>query len=365
MNLLEEIAPQHYAEDFDNTGLLVGDPHQEVSGVLVAHDTLGTVVDEAIAAHCNLIVSFHPILFSGLKSITGKTYVERAVQKAIKHDISIFAVHTALDNSWNGVNAAMCEKLGLQKQRVLIPKMGTVKKLTVCVPTKNLTVLQNALFAVGAGAIGNYSDCGFSVLGTTSFKPKKAAGPTVGATGKTHLGEETQLQLSFAAHLEGSVLKTLGENHPYEEIAYGITTLENKNQHIGMGMYGHLPVPMQQKDFLQKLKSVFKTGCVRHSTLLNKKIGRVAVLGGSGSFAIGAAQKAGCDAFVTADLKYHDFYRAENNILLADVGHYESERYTKELLVAFLTKKIANFAPAFPEGKVVLSKTNTNPVSYF
>lgn len=355
--LLEELSPLSYSEGFDNTGLLVGDANATVSGILVTLDTLELVVDEAIEKNCNLIVSFHPIIFSGLKKITGKTYVERVVQKAIKHDIAIFSNHTALDNAWNGVNAMICQKLGLKQRTVLIPKTETIKKLITFVPSNDAEKVRNALFAAGAGNIGNYESCSFNIEGNGSFKGNEDSNPVIGKKGEVHFEEETQIGITFSKHLQGNILKTLFEAHPYEEVAYEITTLENQNQHLGMGMVGELEKVMEEKEFLKFLKKTMKTDCVRHSTLLQKPIKKVAVLGGSGSFGIEAAKSAGADAFISADFKYHDFFKAENAILLADIGHYESEQYTKDLLHSFLKKKITNFA-------VLLSQINTNPISY-
>jgi dinuclear metal center YbgI/SA1388 family protein len=357
ISLLEELAPLSYSEGFDNTGLLVGDANAKVSGILVTLDTLENVVDEAIQNKCNLIVSFHPIIFSGLKKITGKTYVERVVLKAIKHDIAIFSNHTALDNSWNGVNAMICEKLGLINRAILIPHTESIKKIITFVPSKDAEKVRNALFAAGGGSIGNYENCSFNIEGSGSFKGNEASNPIKGKKGEIHFEEETQIGITFAKHLQNNILKALFETHPYEEVAYEITTLENQNQHLGMGIIGEFEKAMDEKEFLQFLKKTMKTDCVRHSALLQKQIKKVAVLGGSGSFAIDAAKNAGADAFVSADFKYHDFFKAENTILMADIGHYESEQYTKELLHSFLKKKITNFA-------VLLSQTNTNPISY-
>ncbi|WP_034261346.1 Nif3-like dinuclear metal center hexameric protein [Altibacter lentus] len=358
VSILETWAPRSYAEDFDNTGLLVGDANASVTGVLVTLDTLEAVVDEAIAAKCNLIVSFHPIIFSGLKKITGATYVERVVQKAIKNDIAIYAIHTALDNAWEGVNAKICEQLGLTNRSVLIPQPGTIKKLRTFVPLSAAEKVRDALFTAGAGAIGNYENCSFNVVGKGSFKGNEASNPTLGKRGELHFEEEVQVGITFQKHLEAKVLHALNTAHPYEEVAYEITTLENTNQHIGMGMVGELPQALSEKDFLAHLKSKMKTEGIRHSPLLGRTIKKVAVLGGSGSFAIDAAKHVGADAFVSADFKYHDFFKAEGTLLLADIGHYESEQFTKELLVSFLNKKISNFA-------IVLSQTNTNPISYY
>lgn len=356
--VLEELAPQKYAEDFDNTGLLVGDTQAEITNILVTLDTLETVVDEAIQKDCNLIVSFHPIIFSGLKKLTGQSYVERTVQKAIKHDINIFAIHTALDNAHNGVNAMICEKLGLDDRRILIPQKNTLKKLVTYAPKDEAETLRNALFEAGAGHLGNYSHCSFNSFGNGTYKANSHAKPTKGRPGELHIEEEVEIAVIFQKHLEKPVLQALFNTHSYEEVAYEVITIENSNKQIGMGMIGTFEQAMSENEFLAFVKKTMKTGCVRHSGLLQKEIKKVAVLGGSGSFAIDAAKAAGADAFVSADLKYHDFFKAENQILLADIGHYESEQYTKDLLVSFLTKKISNFA-------IVLAQTNTNPISYF
>ncbi|MFT4851028.1 MAG: dinuclear metal center YbgI/SA1388 family protein [Sediminicola sp.] len=357
-SILEELAPLSYAEDFDNTGLLIGDKNADITGILVTLDTLESVIDEAISSNCNLIVSFHPIIFSGLKKLTGATYVERVVAKAIKHDIAIYSIHTALDNAWNGVNAMICETLQLKNKQILIPQRNTIKKLITYAPIGQASQVQNALFTAGAGEIGNYTNCSFTSNGTGSYNPNEKSNPTIGKKGELHFEEETQIAVTYHKHLEPALLKALLSAHPYEEVAYEITTLENKNQYIGMGMVGEFTSAMDEADFLKFIKTTMKTDCIRHSKLNNSTIKKVAVLGGSGSFAIESAKAAGADAFITSDLKYHDFFKAENTILLTDIGHYESEQFTKELLHSFLNKKITNFA-------VLLAQTNTNPITYF
>ena len=358
INHLEEIAPLNYAEDFDNVGLLVGDKNTTVTNVLVTLDTLEEVVDEAIAKKCNFILSFHPIIFKGLKSLTGKNYVERTVLKAIKNNIAIYAIHTALDNDNNGVNAMMCNQLNLINQRILIPQKQTIKKLTTYVPVAEAETLRTALFNAGAGQIGNYKNCSFNVNGIGTYNATEKANPVIGVIGENHSEAETQLNITYAKHVEKSVLKALFETHSYDEVAYEVTTIENTNQNIGMGMIAELKTTQTETEFLHYLKEKMDISLIRHSKLSDRQVKKVAVLGGSGSFAINAAKAAGADAFVTSDLKYHDFFQAENAILLADIGHYESEQYTKSGLVAILTKKIPNFA-------FILSNTNTNPVKYF
>ncbi|MDO9261798.1 MAG: Nif3-like dinuclear metal center hexameric protein [Flavobacteriaceae bacterium] len=355
--IIEEIAPLTYAEDFDNVGLLVGNPDEKVTGVLVTLDTLEAVVDEAIAKNCNLIISFHPIIFSGLKNLTGKNYVERVVTKAIQHKIAIYATHTALDNSKVGVNAKICEVLGLTNPKILIPKTQTIQKLTTYIPIKEAEKLRLALFEAGAGNIGNYEHCSFNIDGVGTYRANENANPTLGKIGITHQEKETCITVIFERHLESRVLNCLFNNHPYEEVAYEIITLNNKNQQIGLGMIGDFSEAIKEEIFLRLIQQKMNAQGIRHSKLLQKNIQKVAVLGGSGSFAIEAAMAVGAQAFITSDLKYHEFYRAENKILLVDIGHFESEQFTKNLLVEYLTKKIPNFA-------IILSETNTNPIHY-
>ncbi|WP_343487758.1 Nif3-like dinuclear metal center hexameric protein [Allomuricauda sp. d1] len=355
---LEELAPLLYAEDFDNVGLLVGDPDQQVSGILVTLDTLENVVDEAIDKKLNLIVSFHPIIFTGLKKLTGKTYVERVVMKALANKIAIYSMHTALDNSIIGVNAKICEVLGVFSPKILIPKAQTIKKLTTYVPKKNADELKESLFQAGAGTIGNYSNCSFSSDGTGSFMAGENSNPTLGEIGKTHFEEETQINVTFDSAKEIDVLNALFKNHPYEEVAYEVITLDNTNQNIGMGMVGEIEKEMDETEFFSMLKEKMNASVIRHSQLLGKKVKKVAVLGGSGAFAIPIAKQKGADVLITADIKYHEFYEAEGKIVICDIGHYETEQFTKNLLVDFLTEKIPNFA-------IALSESITNPIKYF
>ena len=356
-NILQELAPLKYAEDFDNVDLLVGDPERQVSGILVTLDTLENVVDEALAKDCNLIVSFHPIIFSGLKKLNGSTYVERAVIKAIENRIAIYCVHTALDNSPVGVNAKICEVLNIQNPGILLPKKGMIQKLVTYVSTAEAPKLKDALFEAGAGALGDYSHCSFSVEGTGSFMAGANANPYKGTSGELHLEPETQINVVFNSARKRSVLKALRENHPYEEIAYEVYKLENDNREVGMGMIGELSQPVSEKVFLETLKQKMNVPTIRHSALLGRDISRVAVLGGSGAFAIEAARVAGADIFVTADIKYHQYFLAEGKMVIADIGHYETEQFTKNLLVDYLTKKIPNFA-------VSLAESVTNPIKY-
>ena len=357
LTFLEEMAPLAYAEDFDNVGLLVGDTNAEATGILVCHDALESVIDEAIAKKCNLIVCFHPILFSGLKKITGKNYVERSVLKAIKNDIAIYAVHTALDNHKNGVNKIFSDALGLVNTKILVPKQNFIQKLVTYTIPENVEALRNSLFDAGAGKIGNYEDCSFNSKGIGTYMGNEDSNPKIGERFEFVENEEIKIEVTFEKHLQSKVLKALFKNHVYEEVAYEIYSLQNTHQNIGLGMIGELENPMNESAFLSFVKDKMQCGGIRHSALLGKPIKKVAVLGGSGSFAISNAKQAGADVFLTADLKYHNFYEAENQLILADIGHFESERFTKKYIVDFLKKKILNFA-------IIFSEENTNPVKY-
>ncbi|GIZ08578.1 Nif3-like dinuclear metal center hexameric protein [Flavobacterium sp. UMI-01] len=357
LTVLEEMAPLSYAEDFDNVGLLVGNPATEATGILVCHDALESVIDEAVKNNCNLVVCFHPILFSGLKKITGKNYVEKAIIKAIKNDIAIYAVHTALDNHQEGVNKIFCNTLGLMNCKILIPKPNFIRKLVTYTIPENAEKVRNALFEAGAGNIGNYEDCSFNSKGIGTYMGNENSNPEIGVRFEFVENEEIKIEVTFEKHLESKILNALFTNHVYEEVAYEIYDIQNTHQNIGLGMIGELETPMEGREFLYFVKEKTQAEGIRHSALLGKKIKKVAVLGGSGSFAIKNAIKAGADIFLTADLKYHQFYEAENQLILADIGHFESERYTKNYIVDYLRKKILNFA-------IILSEENTNPVKY-
>jgi dinuclear metal center YbgI/SA1388 family protein len=354
---LEELAPRYYAEDFDNTGLLVGEKSSHLKGILVTLDCLENVVDEAIEKNCNLIVSFHPIIFAGLKHLQPNDYVRKTVVKAIKNDIAIYATHTALDVAKGGVSYRMAQEMGLKNIKTLIPKSQIIKKLTTYVPVDALEKVKEALFTAGAGKLGNYSECSFITSGTGTFKGNENSNPQIGQSLVRETLEEKSISLTFLPHLESAIKTALIHSHPYEEVSYEVSTLENKYQNIGMGVIGELDEPLIEEDFLNKTKLVFKTGVVRSSLSRKREIKKVALLGGSGAFAIKNALQAGADAYITADLKYHDFFQGQD-ILLCDVGHYESEQFTKNLLHEYLTEKFSNFA-------VLCAQARTNPVNYF
>jgi dinuclear metal center YbgI/SA1388 family protein len=355
---LEAIAPLAYQEDYDNAGLIVGHPDQEVKQVLIALDCLEAVVDEAIATNCQLIISHHPIVFKGVKKFNGKTYVERVIEKAIRNNIALYAIHTNLDNVLTGVNARICEILELDNCNILAPKQGLLKKLVAYVPTNHVEQVRNALFHAGAGNIGNYSDCSFNAEGTGTFKGNEDSDPYVGEPGVRHTEEETRVETVYPAYLESKILMALILAHPYEEVAYDLYTLTNQHQQAGAGMIGELELAMDEEDFLYHLKEKMHTPVIRHTALTGKQIKKVAVCGGAGSFLLKNALAAGADIFITADYKYHEFFDAEGKIIIADIGHFESEQFTQQLLLEMIQRK-------FIDLPVRLTGVNTNPVRYF
>jgi dinuclear metal center YbgI/SA1388 family protein len=359
IQVIEDCAPLHYQESYDNSGLQIGNADMKVSGVLVSLDVTEAVLAEARLRGCNMIITHHPLLFSGLKSITGKNYIERVAQQAIKDDIAIYAAHTNLDNMRGGVNAKIAERLKLKSAAILSMRSDTLSKLYTFVPQSAADKVRIALFQAGAGDIGQYRECSFSINGTGTFKPEAGANPTIGkACGEREWVDEVKIEVLVQKHKAVKVLKALFESHPYEEVAYEFIALQNANQEIGAGLVGTLDEPLEEMAFLSFLKHTMKTDCIRHTALRGKMVERVAVCGGAGSFLLKEALRAGADVFITGDFKYHQFFDADGKIVIADIGHYESEQFTIELLKDILKKKFPNFA-------ILLSNLSTNPVKYF
>ncbi len=354
---LESWAPPAYQESYDNAGLIVGDPQTPLTGILICLDATEAVVAEAGRRGCNLVVAHHPVVFKGLKKINTGSYVGRAVVAAVKHDVALYAAHTNLDNVQGGVNFHIAARLGLEGVRILAPKKQVLQKLVAFVPAENTLAVLDALYAAGAGQIGNYINCSFRTPGTGTFKPGAAANPHIGAAGKQEEVSEDRVEVIFPAHRSAQVLAALRRAHPYEEVAYYLTALENENQEVGAGAVGTLPVPVPEMQFLTLLKERMGAGCVRYTPLREKMVQKVAVCGGTGSFLTGDAIRAGADVFVTADVKYHEFFDADGKIVIADIGHYESEVFTKELIHTHLSEKFSNIA-------IHLSEVATNPVNY-
>ena len=356
-NFLESYAPLEYQESYDNCGLIIGDANAEVKGALITLDCTEAIIDEAIATGCNLVIAHHPIIFSGLKKLNGSNYIERTVIKAIKNDIAIYAIHTNLDNVHNGVSAKIAEKLGLENCKVLAPKSDLLRQLVVYCPTINAKTLKTALFEAGAGTIGDYDQCSFTLVGKGTFRANENCTPFVGEIGENHTENEDRIEVIYPKFKERAILDAMEVAHPYEQVAHQIYVLDNKHQLVGSGIIGELNVAVEAPVFLKNLKLYMQTDCVRHTPLVKQEIKTVAVCGGSSSFLLKNAIAAKADIFITADFKYHEFFDAENKIVIADIGHYESEQFTKDLIYDLLVKNFTKFA-------VRLSKVNTNPIKY-
>lgn len=355
--ILEDFAPLSLQESYDNAGLIVGDRNKRVSKILVSVDVTEEVVAEAIETRCNMIVAHHPLVFRGIKKLTGETSVERMVLMAVKHDIAIYAAHTNLDKTMNGVSWKMAEKLGLTDVEVLSPVAGELLKLVTFVPEDRLDELKDALFVAGAGTIGGYDSCCFYASGTGTFRATEHCHPYVGTIGELHHEKESRLELIVPKAYRSCVTQALVRVHPYEEPAYDFYELSNEWSQVGLGVVGNLPEEMDEERVLQTIKKQFGCGCIRHTPLLGKTVRRIAMCGGSGAEFLPAAIRSKAQIYVTADCKYHEFFNAEEKIVLADIGHFESEQFTKEIIVDCLKKKIPTFA-------FVFSKTNTNPINY-
>lgn len=356
-NIIESFAPLSLQEGYDNSGLIVGNTNDEITGALICLDSTEEIVDEAIAKGCNLIIAHHPILFSGLKKLNGNNYIERVIIKAIKNNIAIYASHTNLDNAFDGVSYKIAEKLGLTDCKTLSPKNNLLKKITTFCPVSHAEAVRNAMFSKGAGHIGEYSSCSFNGEGVGTFKGNDKSQPFVGTQNKLHYENELKIETIAYAYQVNQIIAALINAHPYEEVAYDIYPLENKDSNTGSGVIGKLPTPIKTKEFLLHLKKVMKTDCVRHTNIVKEEIETIALCGGSGSFLLPDAKKAKADIFITGDFKYHQFFDADNDIVIADIGHYESEQFTSELIYDILRKKIPNFA-------LHLSEKNTNPINY-
>ncbi|ACT96347.1 Nif3-like dinuclear metal center hexameric protein [Dyadobacter fermentans] len=355
---LEKLAPLPYQEEYDNAGLLVGSPDNEVTGILFSLDITEEIVEEAVRKNCNLIVAHHPIIFKGLKKLNGKNYVERTIIQAIKNDIALYATHTNLDHVTGGVNWQIARRLGLQNIKVLAPKKQILTKLAFFCPVENTQEVLNALFEAGAGEIGDYRNCSFRSEGLGTFLPGESANPAVGSRGELETVQEHRVEVMLPSHLQAQVLHALRRAHPYEEVAYYMSALENENQEVGAGAIGELPEPLEPNAFLAHLKRQMEVQVIKHTEPAGRPVRRVAVCGGAGSFLLRNAISGGADVFVTADYKYHEFFDAEGRIMICDIGHYESEVFTKNLLHDYLSGKFSNFA-------LCLSETSTNPVRYF
>ena len=358
INVLENIAPLSLQEPYDNAGLITGNHQTACTGIICCLDVTEKVLEEVIAKKCNLIIAHHPIIFRGIKRLNGKTETERTIINAIKHDIAIYAIHTKLDNVMTGVNGKIADLIGLTNRQILLPKEGILKKIYTFVPLLHVERLRSAIWNAGAGNIGNYNECSFNVEGTGTFKAGEHTTPFVGKQGELHYEKEVKVEIVFPAWLQARIVSALVDAHPYEEPAFDIITLDNNYNKTGSGITGLLTLPMGEKAFLQHLKDVFQLKVVKHTALRNKPIEKVTLCGGAGSFLISNALSVKSDIYITADIKYHEFFEGSKEMIIADIGHFESEQFTIDLLHDILREKFPNFA-------VLKTEVKTNPVFYY
>jgi dinuclear metal center YbgI/SA1388 family protein len=358
ISCLESFAPLSFQESYDNAGLITGNPEQTVESVLLCIDVTEEVIGEAISLRSGMIISHHPILFTAIKKITGSNYVERCLIKAIRNNIALYAMHTNVDAVREGVNRIICDKIGLENTRILLPRQEELRKLVFFVPPDHAGVVREKIFEAGAGVIGNYDQCSFNAPGEGTFRGSEESSPYVGKKGKIHHEKELRVETIYPKHRQSAIISALLTAHPYEEVAYDIYPVENVYPAAGLGMIGQLRKPVDETDFLKKVKKIFSAGGIRHTRLLNRKIRTVAVCGGSGSILLQEAIRQEADLFLTADFKYHQFFDADGKIVVFDIGHYESEQFTTEIFHEIVLKNFPNFAVHF-------SGINTNPVNYF
>lgn len=357
VSALERFAPLPLQDGFDNAGLQIGLTEAEATGALLCLDVTEAVLDEAAALGYNLVISHHPLIFKGYKSITGKDYVERCMLKAIKNDITVYAAHTNLDNAQGGVNYKIAEKIGLKHLNVLQPKENSLVKLVTFVPDAQADAVREALFASGCGNIGNYDSCSYNLKGEGTFRANERAHPFCGSIGKLHREDEVRIEMILPIYKKTEVVKALLAVHPYEEPAFDLYPLQNDWLQAGAGIVGELNEPETELEFLKRVKKTFEVGCLRHNRLTGREIQKVALCGGAGAFLLPQAIRAGADVFITGEIKYHDYFGHEDDILMAEIGHYESEQYTKEIFYSIIRDLFPNFA-------LQLSKINTNPINY-
>lgn len=355
IDVIEEQAPLALQESYDNAGMQVGEASLPATGAVLCVDVTESVVDEAVISGANLIISHHPLLFRGLKHITGSNYIERIVMKALRNHIAIYAAHTNLDATM--VNYRWAEKLGLTDTEILQPTGNMLLKLVTYVPLAHAESVRNALFAAGAGHIGKYDCCSYISEGTGSFRAGTDAQPFCGTIGKLHHEPESRIEVVLPRYLKSRVVKALFNTHPYQEPAYDLLPLDNPWRQVGHGIVGNLPNTISAYDFLNHLKQIMPCESIRHTAKKKQSVRRIALCGGGGSFLIDNAVAAGADIFVTGEIGYHHFFGYENTIILAEIGHYESEQHTKAIFYDVIRKKFPTFATYH-------TKVETNPIKY-
>lgn len=355
---LENNFPLELQEEYDNSGLQIGKYNNEIYGILISLDITEEVINEALEYGDNLILSHHPLIFSQIKKISDKNNLGKIIYKAIENNLAIYSAHTNVDNNFNGINLYISKLLNLKNPEILVPASNYLFKLITFVPESNANKVREAILNEGAGFIGNYDMCSFNTQGTGTFRPLENTNPYLGETYQLNFVNEVRIETIVPKHLLNKVVTTLLANHPYEEVAYDIYPLNNKYSKAGSGIIAELEDYMETIDFFELVKKTFNLKTIKHSKLNKKNIKRIAICGGSGAFLIKEAINKNVDLFLTGEIKYHQYFEAENKIILVEIGHYESENLIKDFFYDFLTKKLSKFA-------IHKSKIDTNPIKYF
>jgi len=348
---LERKFPLYWQEEYDNCGVQCGDKEQEITGALVCFNFSEKAIEEAIARNANLIISHHPLIFKGLQKIEPTSPTGRMIFKAIQHKLVLYSMHTNIDNGIEGGNWLFAKKLGLKELKVLAPKEALFRKLVFYAPNGEEVPIIDALFTAGCGAVGNYINCSFRAEGKGTFQPLKSANPFIGQADVTEMVDEVRVEMIFPKAIQQKVIKTLYRHHPYEEPAFDIFALENSISQIGLGSIGTLPQSMRAEYFFDVMKKELNIEYFRISGKTDRTIQKVAVCGGSGSSFIRTAFAAGADIFITGDVKYHDFFSVDNQMIIADIGHFEGESFIKEIIYNELKENFSNFATIILEGE--------------
>ena len=354
---IEDKFPLSQQESYDNCGLIVGDPKKTVKKVLLALDCTEQVIKEAKLKKADVIITHHPLMFSSINKLTANDYEGSLIIKLIKSDIALYAVHTNLDNSINGINKYLALKLGLKNLQILVGKEKTFKKIITFVPKAYSQKVITALSAAKAGNIGLYSHCAFVTEGSGCFKPEKGAKPFLGELSKINQVEEVKLEMVFASENQKMIENSLKKAHPYEQPAFDIIELANPNPDIGAGIYGDLPAQINTAEFLKLVKTKLNLSYIRQSNSAKKFISKVAICSGAGFFVFEQAKRLNVDALVTSEIKHHEFLAAENNILLCDIDHHEGEIAAVNILDQIL-QKLENI-------DTLISKHNLSPAQIF
>ncbi len=354
---IEKLAPLALQESYDNVGLIIGTARSEVNKALITLDVTNEVVQEAVQNGCDMIIAHHPVIFRGLKKIDYQTEQGALIARLIREGITVYAAHTNLDNVPDGVNGILAEKLGLKNPRVLSPKKDNLYKLVVFCPLEAADKVREAVFNAGAGEIGNYSWCSFNSEGFGTFKASEKANPYVGEIGEVHREPEVRIETVVPSYFLNSVIRSMLEAHPYEEVAYDLYPMANEQNNAGTGIIGQLEKETDAEEFLLDVKKRLNASGIRHTPVVKKQVKNIAVCGGSCSFLIEQAYRAGAEVFITADVKYHEFFEHSSEMIIVDAGHYETEQFAKELLYDKLIRKFPNFA-------LQISKTKTNPINF-